>query len=159
MPVVEPGVPSDRWALGADGRAAARALRASVPDDAYLVASTEIKAVQTLAEMSGRDDVLADPGFAEVRRPGVWSSSGGDYRALARTYVEGQDHDGWESRDKVAARFEAAVSRHQAAAAGRPLFIGTHGLALTTWLAGRMPIEAGEFWAGLQFPDLIEVDI
>jgi broad specificity phosphatase PhoE len=133
-------------------------LRASVPGDAYLAASVEIKAVQTLAEMSGRDDVLADPGFAEVRRPGVWSS-GGDYRALARTYVDGLEHDGWEPREEVAARFEAAVSRHRAAAAGRPLFIGTHGLALTTWLAGRMRIKAGEFWAGLRFPELIEVDV
>ena len=41
MPQVDAASPPHRWQLGAEGRAAAVALRPTVPDPAYLVASDE----------------------------------------------------------------------------------------------------------------------
>jgi 2,3-bisphosphoglycerate-dependent phosphoglycerate mutase len=162
MPELVPEVPSQRWHLGAEGRAAAQALRPLLVGSAYFVASDEPKAVETLQELAGQLDVEMDPGFGEVRRPHVWSDDR-DYRTTARAYVEGVRHDGWEQHDDVFARFESAVVRHAeiAAAQRRTLVVGTHGLAPTVWLSRRIRLEPSpaQFWAGLRFPDLIEVDL
>lgn len=159
MPEVDPATPAERWRLGPDGLAAARRLAPLVRRPAYFVASTEPKAFQTLCEVATDTMVVIDAGFAEVRRPHVRSAD--DYRAAARAYVGGERRDGWEPHEEVAARFEAAVVLHLAAAADRTLVVGTHGLAPTVWLAGRYRLEPGpeEFWAGLRFPDLVEVDL
>jgi broad specificity phosphatase PhoE len=159
MPRIDPSIDAERWHLGEAGRAAARALRPLIPQPAYYVASPEPKAAQTVLELAGDADVATDAGFAEVRRPHVWSAEA-DYRALARAYVEGAGHAGWEPHGEVAARFEQAVARHLAAAGPAVLVIGTHGLAPTVWLASRFTLEPspGAFWAALEFPDLIDVD-
>jgi len=157
MPQIDPSVSAERWQLGDAGRAAAGALRPLIPRPAHYVASPEPKAVQTLQELAGEAEIATDPGFAEVRRPYVEV----DYRTLARAYVEGTGHAGWEPHDEVATRFEEAIARHTGAARSTILVIGTHGLALTVWLGRRFPLEpsAGAFWAALGFPDLIDVDL
>jgi len=160
MPVPDPDVPSERWRLGEPGRAAARALRAVLPPDAYLVASDEPKAVQTLQEAAGQPDVATDPDFGEVRRPYVWAADE-DYRSVARAYVEGAAHAGWEPHAAVAARFGAAVARHAALAGHRTLVVGTHGLSPTVWLAGVVRLEPSPagFWQSLGYPDVVDVDL
>jgi hypothetical protein len=54
------------------------------------------------------------------------------------------------------------VARHAALAAARnqTLIIGTHGIALTIWLASRYSLHpsTAQFWAALRFPDIIDVD-
>lgn len=160
MPIVQPDVPSDEWQLGDEGRRDARSLRSKLHEDAYFVASDEPKAIQTLEELANNAGASIDPGFREVRRPHFWSD---DYRAVARSYIEGVRLPGWEDHDRVAERFAAAVARHAilAAASGRALVIGTHGLASTVWLASIMRLDPSpaEFWEDLRFPDLIDVDL
>lgn len=115
---------------------------------------------QRCRECRRRGGNWAEPGLREVRRPAGWS---GNYRALARAYTAGALPDGWEPQAAVTARFEHAVSGHARIAAAREqsLIAGTHGLALTVWLASRMPLtpDPAAFWAALQFPDLIEVNV
>ncbi|GGN87451.1 hypothetical protein GCM10010112_70100 [Actinoplanes lobatus] len=155
MPEIDPGVPAELWRLSAAGRAAARELALLIQPGARFVSSPEPKAMETLAQIAGDTRVAVDSGFAEVRRPPAWT--GGDvYRAAARAYLNGADHEGWEPRDQVVGRFAAAVDRH--AAAGGTLVIGTHGLAGTLWLASRHAVgwPAEQFWEALRFPDLIE---
>jgi 2,3-bisphosphoglycerate-dependent phosphoglycerate mutase len=162
MPELDPAVPAERWHLGPEGRAAARSLRALMPEPGYYVASDEPKATETLQEVAGFGEVATDRGFGEVRRPHVWSDDY-DYRTVARAYVEGVDHAGWEPRDQVVNRFGAAVARHAALASARnqTLVIGTHGLAPTVWLATVLPLDPSpaQFWAALGFPDVIDVDL
>lgn len=103
--------------------------------------------------------MVVDTGFGEVRRPYVES----DYRSIARSYVQGKCPEGWELREQVVDRFDAAVARHatQAAAAGVRLVVGTHGMAATVWLAEQvnlLPDPAG-FWEALRFPDAIQVNL
>jgi broad specificity phosphatase PhoE len=153
MPAASAQVAPRDWPLSAEGLAAARHLR--LPPGALLVASDEPKAEQTLRAASPGADVLIDAGFGEVRRPGEWVD---DHREWARAYVEGARHPGWEPHDQVVTRFQAAIARH--ATPGRPLIVGTHGMAATLWLATRRPeIDPGSFWAALRFPDLIEVTV
>jgi 2,3-bisphosphoglycerate-dependent phosphoglycerate mutase len=156
MPVVDSAVPPAQWQLGPGGRAAARALAAYLPRDAHYVSSPEPKARQTLEALA--EQVAVDDGLAEVRRPHTWED---DYRSRARAYVEGVVLPGWEPHEEVVERFAAAVARHASVAAAqhKPLVVGTHGLAPTLWLASRYRLEPSpaEFWAGLRFPDLIEV--
>ena len=153
MPDSRQYVPPQLWVLSEEGRSAAARLR--FPADAYLVASDEPKAWQTL-EPAG--PVVRDERFGEVRRDDEpWE---GGYRELRRAYVGGADHSGWEPRERVVARFDRAVAVHLVRAAGRTLVIGTHGMAMTAWLAARVgPLDPGEFWAGLRFPDVLAVDL
>jgi broad specificity phosphatase PhoE len=159
MPVPDPDTPADRWSLSADGRVAAAALaRAYQPElPVYLVASDEPKAAETLTAMFPGVPVARDAGLGEVRRPRVWQP---DHRMLARSYVEGDPPEGWEPRPEVVDRFDAAVARHASMASGRRPVFGTHGMALTVWLADRVRLDPdpAAFWAALRFPDLITFD-
>jgi broad specificity phosphatase PhoE len=123
------------------------------------VASDEPKASETLAGASNGAAIAIDPDFGEVRRPPDWTDA---HRALAAAYVGGATHAGWEPHDAVVRRFDAAVRRHQAAAAAdrHLLVIGTHGMAMTLWLASRVQLDRDPvaFWAGLEFPDVVVVE-
>lgn len=149
----------DRWELTADGRSAAARLAGRLPWDPYLVASGEAKAIQTLQCAYPGRTIDADPRFGEVRR--VEPVDDG-YAQRRRRYVSGAQLPRWELASSVAARFAAAVTDHLARANGRPLVIGTHGMALTVWLAAVLPTAlAGgpaEFWAALALPDVFAVD-
>ena len=154
MPAHGPGVPAADWDLTEQGRRAAESLRGVIPAGALLVSSTEPKARQTL-EPAG--DVLTDERFNEVRRDGAYSD---DFRAARREYVCGSDRAGWETRAAVMDRFDSGVRYWQALAGARPLVIASHGMAMTVWLSGTVSIaDAGGFWAGLSFPDVLEVDL
>ena len=83
MPDVRPEVPAREWHLGDDGRGAARNLGQMLPVGARLVASDEPKAIETLAEASGRSDVVDGMAmtmwlFARIRpdgdRVGLWAT-------------------------------------------------------------------------------------
>ena len=162
MPDVDPAVPPRHWHLGPTGVAAAAALR--LPPQALLVTSDEHKAAETVRHANGRRmsagarRVLIDARFREVLRPARWHP---EHRALARAYVEGAEHDGWEPRPQVIARFTAAITEYAARAHGRPLVVGTHGMAMTCWLAAHRLITGppGEFWAALTFPQIVEVNL
>lgn len=156
-----PEVPSDKWDLSEEGKAAARELRGGFSSvRAYATASDEPKAIQTIDEIAEETPVV-DRDFGEVRRPYVWLNYTG--QDPNRAYVEGARHEGWERQEEVAARFEAAVARHAEAAANsnRTLVVGTHGMALTLWLASRIQLNPDPvtFWIGLRFPDVIDVDL
>jgi broad specificity phosphatase PhoE len=152
MPAVSPDVPPERWPLDDGGRRAAAAL--DLPPDALLVSSTEPKARQTL-EPAG--PVVVDARFDEVARDEPFD---GDYRARRRAYVGGTDHPGWEPRERVVARFAAGVGEWLERAGGRTLVIGTHGMAMTLWLASVTELtDAAGFWDGLRLPDVFELDL
>lgn len=150
MPNHRPDVPSTEWELGDDGERGAHSL---VPRlrGCVLVASTEVKARQTL-EPSGA--VATDPRFCEVHRDEPYDV---DFRDRRRGYLARLHQPGWEPPAQVAARFESGVRHWTGIAAGRDLAIGTHGMAMTLWLASHGLVEAVGFWEGLRFPDVIEV--
>ncbi|SCL54696.1 Broad specificity phosphatase PhoE [Micromonospora peucetia] len=159
MPVLQPEIPAVDWELDEQGRAAARAFSGTLPDSAYLVSSTEPKAMQTLQEMASGRTVVPEDGFREVHQPIRWCDN---YHDLARAYLDGVVPDGWETHEDLVARFNTAVARHAAAARaqGQTLIIGTHGLAATVWLAQHLPLEPTptDFWAAIGLPDVIDVD-
>jgi broad specificity phosphatase PhoE len=153
MPAHGPEVAAAEWELSEQGRQAAESICRILPAGALLVSSTEPKARQTL-EPAG--EVITDARFCEVRRDEAYSD---DYLSARHAYVTGTDHPGWEERAAVAARFGSAVRRWLAQAGSRPLVIATHGMALTLWLSATLTIaDPGQFWAGLRFPDVLEID-
>jgi broad specificity phosphatase PhoE len=153
LPAYGPDIPPHEWPLSEVGLGVARQLR--LPDQAYLAASAELKAVQTIDHAG---PVAQDARFGEVSREGEpW---GGPYRMLRRSFVEGTDHPGWEPRTAVVGRFHAGVEHHLGRAAGRPLIIATHGMAMTVWLTAQVGLtDPGAFWEALTFPDVYAVDL
>jgi broad specificity phosphatase PhoE len=155
MPAHGPDLPPHEWVLRDDGLAAARGLAPHLPPGAYLVASEEPKAVQTLAPAG---PVARDARFNEIERPD--EPYGDGYRTARGAYVAGVDHPGWEPRVRVAERFDAGITDHLGRAGGRPLVVGTHGMAMTLWLSARIGVEdPAAFWADLRFPDVHAVDL
>jgi broad specificity phosphatase PhoE len=159
MPEIRPDVPAERWELGDEGRAAARALAGALPPAPLTLASDEPKAQQTAEELVAvcGGTLAVDARVAETRRPHVWDT---EFPARAREYVGGHRHDGWEAHDSVVARFDAAVRAGLRACPGHPLVIVSHGQALTLWLHSVGAIrDAPRFWSGLSFPDAWTVDV
>jgi broad specificity phosphatase PhoE len=153
MPAHGPEVAAAEWELSEEGRQAAESIRSILPAGALLISSTEPKARQTL-EPAG--DVITDARVCEVQRDEAYSD---DYRSARQAYVTGPDHPGWEARAAVTARFGSAVRHWSARAGSRPLVIASHGMALTLWMSAALAIaDPAHFWAGLRFPDVLEVD-
>lgn len=151
MPEIEPETDPAIWSLSKEGREAAQ--RLTMPAGALLVASREPKAIETLAP---HGDVMVDEAFGEVRRVEAF---GGAFRQRRMAYVGGVDHADWEPRHVVSRRFSEAVDRARARAAGRPVVIGTHGMAMTVWLTSTGRVEDPvAFWEGLGFPDQVTVE-
>lgn len=164
MPVVSADRPAADWPLSAAGRRAAAELAPELPDDAVWAASTERKAVETVSVAAGvdHDRLRRDRRFDEVRRPGEPFDD--DVRDRRRAWIEGRTderHRGWESVSRAARRFDAAVA--ELTVDGSTIVIGSHGMVITAWLISRGVVPAGEragaFWAGLRFPDLLEISI
>jgi broad specificity phosphatase PhoE len=156
MPQIDPAADPATWPLGAGGRAAARQLSRRLPAGAFLVASDEPKAWQTL-DPGGERGVPQDARLREVRRTEEFND---DFRRVRRSYVSGAVIAGWEPQIEVACRFAAAIEAATDHAGGRDVVVASHGMAMTVWLTQAISLpEPGEFWAGLRYPDLLAVDL
>jgi broad specificity phosphatase PhoE len=162
-PEASPTTASHRWPLSRAGRSAALELRDRLPARDVWLASTEVKAVETLTRARTHAGIVIrqDTRFDEVSRTEAFDD---DFRARRRAWVEGhldQRHEGWETPREAAARFDAAV--REQSALGSPLVIASHGMVLTAWLTHARgavaPAVAGAFWSALALPDVIEVDL
>jgi broad specificity phosphatase PhoE len=154
MPELRKDRPPDRWRLGGTGRAAVIELRPRVPADAYTVASSEYKAIQTAVLVSGAARI--DRRLDEVRRPEVFNP---DHKRLACDYLHGIVHRGWEDPASVVARWDAALHEHHKAADGSPLVAVGHGMAMSLWLATRFETDPVRCWLELRLPDLWRIDL
>jgi broad specificity phosphatase PhoE len=156
MPQVDPAADPATWPLGADGRESARELSRRLPTGAYLVASDEPKAWQTL-DPGGERSVPRDARLRDVRRTEDFND---DFRRVRRSYVGGAVIAGWEPQTEVACRFGAAIEAAADHGGGRDVVVASHGMAMTVWLAKTLRLaDPGSFWAGLRFPDILLVDL
>jgi broad specificity phosphatase PhoE len=144
-------LPSPEWGLTGEGRAAARelALRDEWLDLSLVASSPELKARATAAPIAEAAalDLRLEPDLREAGRPWVE----GDYAALAKRYLAGEEIPGWEPAGDVRERMERAV-RTLAVQAGGDLAVVSHGLALGL-LLGVPPEE----WQAMPFGDVIRV--
>jgi broad specificity phosphatase PhoE len=143
-------VASTEWELSEEGQRDAQSLVQRLRG-CLLVASTEAKARQTLEPCGA---VATDARFREVERDDPYDDG---FRERRRAYLAGSRRPGWEPHTVVAARFESGVRHWAELAAGRSLAIGTHGMAMTIWLASHGLTDPVGFWERLRFPDVIEV--
>lgn len=149
------------WHLDDRGREDAQRLadRLEVaPGIGTLVTSTEPKATETAAAIGARWQAvpIEDDRLREAGRP--WIGPG--YRAVAHRYLRGELPEDWEAHREVAARMSDAVSDAVASAAGQPVVVVSHGLALAVHLGDRLGdgFDRQSFWSGLAFPDAWVLD-
>lgn len=161
QPQVSPAADPRDWPLSGPGRSAARYLRGRLPVAGLWVASTEVKAFETLSCAKPDEAIVitTDERFDEVNRLEPFD---GDVTARRRAWVDDrldERHSGWETPLEAAERFEAAVRDHSAL--GSPLVIGSHGMVLTAWLVhvrGAVNRQAaGAFWEAMAFPYVTEL--
>lgn len=131
----------------------------ALPDElsSTVFTSTERKARETAEVLALRrgSQVVASAGFSEVDRPAVWDDDEG---ATASHYLATGAASGWEPREAVVQRFDAAVNLAQSTAGPGCLLIVSHGLALSLWLDSVLDIDLVPFWQALTLPDAWLVD-
>jgi broad specificity phosphatase PhoE len=161
MAVPDESVHPTEWVLDAEGRASAASLADRLEVAAgigALVSSTEPKALATAEEIGRRwgVEVVTDPRLREAVRPWV----GPGYRAVVHRYLRGEVPEGWEPHLDVANRTAAAVGAARRVAAGRPVVVVSHGLALSLHLGDQLgpDFEPEQFWSSLAFPDAWALD-
>jgi len=156
MPQVDASTSPSTWPLADEGRAAAARLGstlAAVLDGRAVVASTEVKAVETAAVVAGIDvaDVRASSAFGEVRRPFVET---GHADAVGR-YLAGEVIPGWEPLEDAVARFRSGLD-----ALDGPVAVATHGTIVSAVIQSLIPnVDGREFWAHLAMPDAWLLDL
>lgn len=144
-------VPSPEWGLTAEGREAARVL--ALRDqwlELTLVASSQEPKARATAEpiaVAAALDLRIERDLREAGRPWV----DGDYAAIARRYLAGEETPGWEPADEVRERMQRAV-RVLSVEAGGPLAIVSHGLALSLLLD--LPPDE---WQAMPFGEVVAV--
>jgi broad specificity phosphatase PhoE len=153
-----------RWSLSEAGRSAAMRLRDELPETGRWVASSEVKAYETLscARSSASVSITQDARFDEVQREEPFDDA---FRDRRRAWIEDrldERHTGWETSAEAAARFDAGVREHSSGEG--PLVVASHGMVITAWLvhvqgAVSGGAAAGQFWSALTFPDIIEVEL
>jgi broad specificity phosphatase PhoE len=161
MAVQTEGVHPTDWHLDDAGRADASRLAERLevaPAIGCLMASTEPKALETAERIAARwgAEVVPDDGLREAARPGI----GPGYRAVVHRYLRGELPDGWEAHAEVEARVAASVAAAADLAAGRPVVVVSHGLALALHLGDRLgrDFDRESFWSSLAFPDAWALD-
>lgn len=154
LPVVDKTVSSRLWPLSEEGRAAAQDLaeRLQLPENAYVVSSDELKAKETAEAFSDR--VVVDDRVQEVSRP--WTD--GDYKSIARDWLNGEQVEGWEPRQAVLERMGEAVDEALEKAEG-PVIVTTHGMAMSTYITSVVQVDPVFFWSELGFPDARVLDL
>jgi broad specificity phosphatase PhoE len=159
MSNVQPGVAAKLWGITESAGEDCVLLAHALPENVAPVvwSSSEKKAEQTAAIIAMRLGLRAevDERFGEVDRPADWVE---DHRALARTYLRGAEHPGWEPRERVMHRFAEAVERVRAGAEGDSVIVN-HGMALSLYLELVARIDIVPFWQALTFPDAWRVDL
>ncbi len=168
MPVVQPGVHPVRWRLDDLGRSAVASLAQSLPHDVapLVLCSHEPRAKETAevliaerpAGTPGSPAVLRlDPDLREVGRPTSWSAS---YPEDLADYFRNGARAGWEPATAVLTRFGSAVDRATREAAGLPVVVVSHGLALSLYVGAVCGLRPAGFLHSLLHPDawLIDVD-
>lgn len=161
MAVPEQSVHPTAWHLDDRGRADAARLAERLevaPSIGVLVTSSEPKALESAEAIAARWDVavVVDHRLREAIRP--WIGPG--YRAVVHRYLRGHLPEGWEPHASVAARVAASVTDATNTAAGRPVVVVSHGLALAVHLGERFgpSFDRESFWSGLAFPDAWALD-
>jgi len=153
-PVVTPDVPRADWALSHDGRTLAAELgkRLQLQADFHVIASTELKAVQT-AELLGAGSVTVDKRLVEIEKP--WYDEAQAHAQAVTKYLSGEHLDAWEPQGDALARFTAVIDDH----ATSSLILVTHGTVLSLWLAQVLSnFDAAAFWSSLTMPDAYSVE-
>jgi broad specificity phosphatase PhoE len=100
--------------------------------------------------------VEVDDGFGEVDRPAEWVE---DHRALAAAYLAGEQHAGWEPRERVMHRFAETAEKARAEGGDGDVVIVNHGMAMSLYLELVARIDVVPFWQALTFPDAWRVEV
>jgi broad specificity phosphatase PhoE len=159
-PQVDPGQPFDSWPLTAAGQAAARRLAETLPRLGRVIASPELKALETAQQLADAwgTEVVTDNRLREVAGR-AWAESEQAYRQQVRSYFGGDEPDGWEPAQEARVRIIAAFEEVMRGTGDAALV--SHGLVLTllrSWFDGVQPAMLIPVWEAMPFPDVCILD-
>jgi broad specificity phosphatase PhoE len=163
-PIVEPGVPPERWQLSDRGRQRAERLAVAVAEMGAksLYSSDEPKAVQTAEAIAGATGLTncPDSGFKEhVRTDAPYFESVEDFRAAVIDAMR-RPSDlvfGSETTGAALSRFTGAVERACAEAPPGDITIVAHGTVIAMFIASRTGLDPVPLWESLGLPGMAAI--
>jgi 2,3-bisphosphoglycerate-dependent phosphoglycerate mutase len=154
--------PDEARRLSESGRAAARSLAdlLSTEPIAAIYSSPAQRSIETVASLAERLGVRVAV-VDELRERQLPAVPAGDFESVVRetwrTFSSAAP--GGESNAVAQARGLAAVRRLAARHTGQHLVVATHGNLMALILNGFNPWFGYEFWRGLSFPDVYQLEI
>jgi 2,3-bisphosphoglycerate-dependent phosphoglycerate mutase len=153
--------PDESRALSESGRAAAQSLAGllSTKPIAAIYSSPAQRSIETVASLADRLGVRVAV-VAELQERQLPVVPAGDFESVVRETwraFASAPADG-ESNAVAQARGLAAVRRFIARHTGQYLVVATHGNLMALVLNGFNPWFGYEFWRGLSFPDVYELE-
>lgn len=165
-PVVDPGVPPNRWKLSERGRRQSVVLaeRLARYDPVAIVASEEPKALETASVVSGRlgKPAATFPGrLHEHDRTGAPFGTQAEFEAAAKNFFENPGRLVWgnetaeEAGDRFARAVDGALARHPLG----DVVVVAHGTVITLFLSGFVDLDAHRFWGSLGLPSFCVLEL
>lgn len=159
VPVVERGLPPNRWRLSGEGRRRSVALAGWLGRyrPGAVVSSEEPKAVGTAEILAGKMDVACStsPGLHEHDRTGApFLDTVEEFERAARRLFENPDDLVWgnETATQALTRFEGALRTVLQEHEEDVLAVVTHGTMNALFVAKYNDVEAYDLWRGLGLP-------
>ena len=157
-PIVDPGVPPNRWRLSANGRrqsvVLAERLNSYAPG--VIVASEEPKASETGSLVAEHLGVVLEPflGLHEHDRTGVPFGTQTEFEQAARQFFENPKELVWgnESAEQATERFAKAIDEVLERHSNHSLVVVTHGTVISLLLSQRSGVNGYEHWRKLGLP-------
>ena len=159
-PQVNPSRSFDTWPLTAAGQVAARRLAETLPQLGRVIASPELKALETAQQFADAwaTEVVTDDRLREVAGR-AWAESEQVYRQQVRSYFGGDEPEGWEPAREARVRIVAAVEEVMRGTEDAALV--SHGLVFTllrSWFDRVEPAMLIPVWETMLFPDVCILD-
>ena len=157
-PILEPGVPPNRWRLSERGRSRSVLLgeRLAQYGPEVVVSSGEPKAVETAGIAAGRLGIGCSvyPGLHEHDRTNVPFLGDEEFGRAARGFFENQDRLVWgnETAEAAGGRFEGAVRGVLGEWQEEVVVMVAHGTVISLLVARHNDIDAHELWRSLGLP-------
>jgi broad specificity phosphatase PhoE len=166
MPVIEPGVPANKWRLSEEGQAACQQLTPIIEPylPAVFLSSNEPKAHETAAILASqfKQQATMEAGLHEHDRTNApYFDTQDAFKAAVRRSLETPDQLvlGNEAANEALGRFDAAIRRIIFQHSEKNLVIGTHGTVMALFVAKYNTVPIVEFWQSLRMPDVVVLSL
>ena len=160
--------PAENWVISDEGiENVCETISTGEFDDVdVIISSSEKKAIQTAYYLAERieKEIILNPNFRELERKGDFLGTKEDYETRVWRIFKNQTECsfGWETAERALIRFKQGITRLENTYSGKKIFVVSHGIVLTLFLADYYKWDANkayDYWKELAFCESIHLEV